>query len=69
MQTPLRRALPNAITMVRLVLAVVFFAMLQRLDRSETAEQLAYEGSWAMAIFAVTERVKDGIACVKPDVE
>ena len=53
MQTPLRRALPNAITMVRLVLAVVFFAMLQRLDRSETAEQLAYEGSWAMAIFAV----------------
>ena len=34
--------------------------------------QLDPDGKWriaAMAIFSVTERVKDGIACVKPDVE
>jgi len=53
MQTPFRRALPNAITMVRLALAVLFFVILARLDRSAPAEEIARTGAWAMYLFAV----------------
>ena len=41
MQSPLRRALPNAITMLRLVLAVVFFVVLEAIDRTAPAERIA----------------------------
>ncbi len=53
MQTPFRRALPNAITMVRLALAVLFFVILARLDRGAPAEEIARTGAWAMYLFAV----------------
>lgn len=52
MATPLRRTLPNAITMVRLVLAVVFFVVLGRIDRQAPAAEIAYLGAWGMALFA-----------------
>jgi len=52
MQTPLRRALPNAITLVRLALAVVFFALLERIDRTATAAEIATLGAWGMGLFA-----------------
>jgi CDP-diacylglycerol--glycerol-3-phosphate 3-phosphatidyltransferase len=52
MQSPLRRALPNAITMLRLVLAVVFFLTLEAVDRTASAEQVSRIGAWGMALFA-----------------
>ena len=58
MQTPLRRALPNAITLARLILAVVFFALLQQIDRAAPAAEIALIGAWAMGLFA-TAAVSD----------
>ena len=58
MQTPLRRALPNIITMLRLVLAVVFFGVLQRIDRTAPAADIALLGAWGMGLFA-TAAVSD----------
>ena len=52
MQSPLRRALPNAITMLRLVLAVVFFVVLEAIDRTAPAERIAWLGAWGMGLFA-----------------
>lgn len=52
MQSPFRRALPNAITLVRLALAVVFFGLLEAIDRSSPAEEIARLGAWGMALFA-----------------
>ena len=52
MSSRLRSALPNAITMVRLVLALVFFLLLERIDRAAPAAEIASIGAWAMAIFA-----------------
>ena len=52
MQSPLRRALPNAITMLRLVLAVVFFVVLEALDRKAPAERIAWLGAWGMGLVA-----------------
>lgn len=52
MATPLRRTLPNAITMVRLVLAVVFFVVIGRIDRAAPASEIAFLGAWGMALFA-----------------
>lgn len=52
MQSPLRRALPNAITMLRLVLAVVFFVALEAIDRTAPAERIAWLGAWGMGLFA-----------------
>ena len=53
MSSPTRRALPNAITLGRLVLAVAFFIMLARLDRTADADEVAFEGFWAGICFAV----------------
>ena len=58
MQTPLRRALPNIITMLRLVLAVVFFGVLQRIDRTAPPADIALLGAWGMGLFA-TAAVSD----------
>jgi len=52
MQSPFRRALPNAITLVRLALAVVFFSLLEAINRAAPAEEVARLGAWAMALFA-----------------
>lgn len=52
MQSPLRRALPNAITMLRLVLAVVFFVVLEAINRTAPAERIAWLGAWGMGLFA-----------------
>lgn len=52
MQSPLRRALPNAITMLRLALAVVFFVALEAIDRTAPAERIAWLGAWGMGLFA-----------------
>jgi len=52
MASSLRRTLPNAITLVRLALAVVFFVVLERIDRSGPAEDISRLGAWAMGIFA-----------------
>ncbi|MFM7050855.1 MAG: CDP-diacylglycerol--glycerol-3-phosphate 3-phosphatidyltransferase [Planctomycetota bacterium] len=52
MPSAVRRALPNAITLLRLALAVVFFAALERLDRAAPAAEIERLGSWAMGIFA-----------------
>jgi CDP-diacylglycerol--glycerol-3-phosphate 3-phosphatidyltransferase len=51
--SPLRRTLPNAITLVRLGLALVFFALLQSIDRSAPADEIARLGAWAMSLFIV----------------
>jgi CDP-diacylglycerol--glycerol-3-phosphate 3-phosphatidyltransferase len=53
MPSPLRRALPNAITIARLGLAAVFFLLLQGIDRADQAESIAAVGAWAMALFIV----------------
>ena len=53
MSSPTRRALPNAITLGRLVLAVAFFIMLARLDRTADADEVAFKGFWAGICFAV----------------
>jgi len=52
MPSTLRRTLPNAITLVRLVLAVVFFGVLERIDRAAPAAEISLLGAWAMGIFA-----------------
>jgi len=52
MSSTLRRTLPNAITLVRLVLAVVFFAILEQIDRTGPAGRISLLGAWAMGIFA-----------------
>ena len=52
MPTGLRRILPNAITMVRLVMAVVFFVILGRIDRTAPAAEIALLGAWGMGLFA-----------------
>lgn len=52
MQTPMRRVLPNAITMVRLVLAVVFFVLLERINRAGRPDDAQVLGAWAMGLFA-----------------
>ena len=52
MPTGLRRILPNAITMVRLVMAVVFFVVLGRIDRQAPAAEIAFLGAWGMGLFA-----------------
>ncbi|MFZ9880379.1 MAG: CDP-diacylglycerol--glycerol-3-phosphate 3-phosphatidyltransferase [Phycisphaerales bacterium] len=52
MPSPLRRTLPNTITLLRLGLAVVFFALLERIDRGAPAEDIERLGAWAMALFA-----------------
>ena len=52
MQSPLRRAMPNAITMLRLVLAVVFFVVLEAINRTAPAERIAWLGAWGMGLFA-----------------
>ena len=52
MPSPLRRTIPNAITLVRLALGIVFFGILQSIDRSATPERISLLGAWAMAIFA-----------------
>lgn len=52
MSSPLRRTLPNAITLVRLALAVVFFGVLERIDRGAPAEEISRLGAWGMGIFA-----------------
>ncbi len=53
MNSRLRRTLPNAITLGRLVLAVAFFIMLAWLDRSGEAAGVAFWGFWAGMCFAV----------------
>ena len=53
MPSPLRRALPNAITLARLALAVVFFLLLQAIDRAGSAESIELLGAWAMSVFIV----------------
>lgn len=52
MQSPMRRVLPNAITLVRLALAIVFFGLLEAIDRSAPPEEIARLGAWGMALFA-----------------
>jgi len=52
MQSPFRRALPNAITLVRLALAVVFFGLLEAIDRSAPPAEIARLGAWGMGLFA-----------------
>jgi CDP-diacylglycerol--glycerol-3-phosphate 3-phosphatidyltransferase len=52
MLSPVRRTLPNAITLLRLGLAVVFFALLERIDRGAPAAEIERLGAWAMALFA-----------------
>ena len=52
MSPAIRRVLPNAITLVRLGLAVVFFGVLESIDRSAPAAQIALLGAWGMGIFA-----------------
>jgi len=52
MPSPLRRTLPNLITIVRLLLAVVFFGILERIDRAAPAAEISLLGAWAMGIFA-----------------
>jgi CDP-diacylglycerol--glycerol-3-phosphate 3-phosphatidyltransferase len=47
-----RRTLPNAITMVRLGLAVVFFLLLEQIDRGAPADEIERLGAWAMGLFA-----------------
>ena len=53
MPTPLRRALPNAITLARLALAVVFFLLLQWIDRAGSAESIERLGAWGMTVFII----------------
>lgn len=53
MPTPFRRALPNAITLARLALAVVFFLLLQWIDRGGGAETIERLGAWAMTVFII----------------
>lgn len=53
MQASIQRTLPNAITLARLGLAVLFFVLLERLDRSAPAEETARLGAWGMGVFAV----------------
>jgi CDP-diacylglycerol--glycerol-3-phosphate 3-phosphatidyltransferase len=53
MPSPFRRALPNAITLARLALAVVFFLLLQAIDRAASAEAIELLGAWAMSVFIV----------------
>lgn len=53
MPSPLRRALPNAITLARLVLAVLFFLLLQGIDRAGPADRIELLGAWAMTLFIV----------------
>ncbi len=53
MVSPLRRTVPNAITLGRLLLAACFFTMLQRIDRFAAPETVAFEGFWAAICFAV----------------
>ncbi|MFM1868659.1 MAG: CDP-diacylglycerol--glycerol-3-phosphate 3-phosphatidyltransferase [Planctomycetota bacterium] len=52
MSPAIRRVLPNAITLVRLGLAVVFFGVLESIDRTAPAAQIALLGAWGMGIFA-----------------
>lgn len=53
MPSPVRRALPNAITIARLGLAALFFLLLQRIDRAGDAAATEAAGAWAMALFIV----------------
>jgi len=52
MRSSLRRTIPNAITLLRLALAIVFFGILQAIDRSAPPERISLLGAWAMGIFA-----------------
>ena len=53
MQASFRRTLPNAITLARLGLAVLFFLLLERIDRAAPASEIARLGAWGMGVFAV----------------
>jgi CDP-diacylglycerol---glycerol-3-phosphate 3-phosphatidyltransferase len=53
MKPSFRRTLPNAITLARLGLAVLFFLLLERIDRTAAAPEVARLGAWGMAVFAV----------------
>ncbi len=58
MQASLRRTLPNAITLARLarageLTAVLFFVLLERIDRAAPAAEIARLGAWGMGVFAV----------------
>lgn len=51
--TPLRRALPNSITLLRLGLAAVFFVMLERLGVEPSGPLREQLGFWTTVLFAV----------------
>lgn len=53
MQASIRRTLPNTITLARLGLAVLFFLLLERIDRGAPGAEVARLGAWGMGIFAV----------------
>jgi CDP-diacylglycerol--glycerol-3-phosphate 3-phosphatidyltransferase len=53
MPSSVRRALPNAITIARLGLAVLFFLLLQAIGSASYAEAIERLGGWAMSLFIV----------------
>ncbi len=58
--SPLRRTLPNAITLARLALAVAFFAVAGSLDTSESADaSRAWTAVWIFVVAAVSD-ILDG---------
>lgn len=53
MSLTLRASIPNAITVARLLLAIVFFVMVQRIDRHGDLAVAASQGFWAAILFGV----------------